>query len=79
MREIYGDGSCLWEELWGIFGDGRRVRTKKDWGIVGLSSLLKDPKMLRSVFDDSVQGGAGTQVQGSGLKVRIPGLGLVPG
>jgi hypothetical protein len=64
LREIFGDGSCLWEELWEIFGDGRRVRTKKDWGIV---------------FDDSGQGGVGTQVQGSGLKVRIPGLGLAPG
>ena len=79
MREIYGDGSCTWEELWEIFGDGRGLRTKKGCGIVGLSGLLEDPRMLRLVFDDSGQGGAGTQVQGSGLKVRIPGLGLVPG
>ena len=55
----------------GDFDDGRRVRTKKDWGIVGLSlsGLLEDPKMLRLVFDYSGPGGAGTQVQDSGLKV----------
>ena len=67
----YGNGSCPREELWGICVDGRRVRTKEDWGIVGnsLSGLLEDPKTLRLVFDYLGPDGAGTQVQGSGLKV----------
>ena len=72
----------MWEKLEEPVADGLRVRIKKGWGIddlVGFSGLLEGPKMLRSVFAESVRGGAGTRVQGSGLKIRIPAPGSVLG
>ena len=70
----------MWGDLEETVTDGWRVR--KTWGIDGLvgpSGLLEGPKMMRSVFDESVRGGAGTRVQGSELKIRIPAPGVVLG